>query len=340
MAPDTTPAVRLIGAGKLEHVEMPVPAPGPGEVLIRVLAVGLCGSDAHWFEEGHIGDATVGDGLVLGHELSGVIETGPRSGERVAIDPAIPCGKCELCLGGRSNLCLDLRFAGHGDDDGGLRRYLVWPERCLVPLPDNVSDDAGALLEPLGVALHAIDLAPPGRDASVGVIGCGPIGLLLIGALESRGVGRIVATDRLAHRVEAARAMGADVAIDVADEVAGDDQLLATIGGGLDVVYETAGNDAAVNSALLAARPGGTVALIGIPPGDRTSLQASQARRKELAMIVVRRMLPSDLHRAAGLAGDGLEMEALITDRHSLGEAEAAFRTLMSRTGIKVIIQP
>ncbi len=319
---------------------MPVPAPGPGEVLIRVLSVGLCGSDAHWFEEGEIGDATIGGGLVLGHELSGVIESGPRSGERVAVDPAVPCGKCELCLSGRANLCLDLRFAGHGEDDGGLRRYLVWPEKCLVTLPGQLTDDAGALLEPLGVALHSIDLAPPGPDASVGVIGNGPIGLLLIGALRARGVRRIVATDRLAHRVEAARAMGADEAIEVTSDVGGDDRLLEAVGGGLDVVYETAGSDTAVDSALLAARPGGRVAVVGIPPGDRSAFTASRARRKELTITVVRRMLPSDLQRAADLAAGGIELDSLITDRYSLADAEPAFRRLMTRTGIKVVIRP
>ncbi len=340
MPPHTTPAVRLTGAGLLEHVEMPVPEPGPGEVLIRVLSVGLCGSDAHWFEEGQIGDATVGDGLVLGHEISGIIESGPRSGERVVVDPAVPCQKCELCVAGRSNLCLDLRFAGHGADDGGLRRHMVWPERCLVTLPDGLSDDAGALLEPLGVAIHSIDLAPPDAAASVGVIGSGPIGLLLVGALRVRGVRRIVATDRLDHRVEAAGSMGADDAIAVTTEVGGDDQLVEAAGGGLDVVYETAGNDAAVNSALMAARPGGRVVLVGIPAGDRTSFAASLARRKELTVSVARRMLPSDLHRAVDLAAQGLDLESLITDRYPITEAEPAFRNLTERTGIKVIIRP
>ena len=292
-------------------MELPVGEPSEGEALLRVLAVGLCGSDAHWFKEGAIGDAALDDGLVLGHEFAAVIESGPRTGQRVAVDPAIPCLDCEQCVAGRPNLCLHLKFAGHGID-GALRRHMVWPERCLVPIPDHLSDEQGAMLEPLGVALHAIDLAGDIEGSSVGVIGCGPIGLLLIAALGRLGAGRIFAVDPIDHRMEAARSMGATNAIT-------DD--------GLDLVFETAGNDPALHTALTAARPGARVVLVGIPDGDRTSYVASVARRKELTMVVCRRMLPGDLVRAAEMAGSGLPgLESMVTDRYPIGEAEAAFR--------------
>jgi len=304
---------------------MPVGEPSEGEALLRVLAVGLCGSDAHWFREGAIGDASLGDGLVLGHEFSAVIETGPRAGQRVAVDPAITCLTCEQCTNGRPNLCLNLEFAGHGID-GAMRRDMVWPERCLVPIPDHMPDEQGAMLEPLGVALHAIDLVGDIEGASVGVIGCGPIGLLLIAALRRLGAGRIVATDPLAHRAGAAVAMGAK-------DLHGED--------GLDVVFESAGTDPALHTALTVAGPGGRVVLIGIPDGDRTSYVASLARRKELTLVVCRRMLPGDLVRAAEVASSGLSgLESMVTHRYPISEAAKAFRVLVGRVGLKVMITP
>ena len=277
-------------------MELPVGEPSEGEALLRVLAVGLCGSDAHWFKEGAIGDAALDDGLVLGHEFAAVIESGPRTGQRVAVDPAIPCLDCEQCVAGRLNLCLRLKFAGHGID-GALRRHMVWPERCLVPIPDHLSDEQGAMLEPLGVALHAIDLAGDIEGSSVGVIGCGPIGLLLIAALGRLGAGRIFAVDPIDHRMEAARSMGATNALQ---------RTMSDLPVWLDFVFETAGNDLALHTALTAARPGARVVLVGIPDGDRTSYVASVARRKELTMVVCRRMLPGDLVRAAEMAGVGV----------------------------------
>jgi len=203
---------------------------------------------------------------------------------------------------------------------------MVWPERCLVPIPDHLSDEQGAMLEPLGVALHAIDLAGGIEGSSVGVIGCGPIGLLLIAALRRLGAGRIFAVDPLAHRMEAARSMG------VSDAYADD---------GLEVVFETAGSDPALHTALTAARPGGRLVLIGIPDGDRTSYVASLARRKELTMVVCRRMLPGDLSLAAEMAGSGLPgLESMVTHRYPISHAEEAFRALTDRLGLKVMIIP
>lgn len=308
---------------------MEVGEPGPGEVLLRVLSVGLCGSDAHWFEEGGIGDATLPEGGVIpGHEFCGVIESGPRSGERVAVDPAIPCLHCEQCLAGRLHLCLEMRFAGHGLTDGAMRSHLVWPERCLVTLPNDMPDEQGALLEPLGVALHAVDLGEVGAADRTAVIGCGPVGLLLVAALAARGVDRILAADPLQHRLAAAEAMGASAAD-------------PTIDGEVDVVFDCAGNDASLHTALQMARAGGRVVLVGVPEGDRTSFQASLARRKEIALLLCRRMLPEDLGRAAELVDRGaISLDGLISHRFPMADAGTAFQTLVGRTGLKVVVEP
>ncbi len=180
-------AARLHAVGDLRVAEEPVPAAEPGSCLVRVTAVGICGSDLHWWDEAGIGDATLDRPLVLGHEAAGVIEDGPRRGERVAIDPAIPDGTCRMCRAGYRNLCLHIRFAGHGRQDGAMREFLTWPGDLLHPLPDVLSDADGAVLEPLGVAIHALDLGHLHLDGTAAVVGCGPIGLLLIQLLQVAG---------------------------------------------------------------------------------------------------------------------------------------------------------
>ncbi|MEO9153273.1 MAG: alcohol dehydrogenase catalytic domain-containing protein, partial [Lapillicoccus sp.] len=174
----TMRVARLFGAGDLRLAEESAPGPAPdGHSTVAVSAVGICGSDLHWFSEGAIGDARLTSPLVLGHEMGGRVLSGPLAGQRVAIDPAIPCERCAVCRSGDANLCPDVVFAGHGGCDGGLREVLNWPTRHLHPVPDELSDAAVAALEPLGVAIHAADLAHLRLGATVAVVGCGPIGI-------------------------------------------------------------------------------------------------------------------------------------------------------------------
>ena len=243
--------VRLHGVGDIRIADEDQPTPGPGESLVRVTAVGLCGSDLHWFTEGGIGDSQLLHPLVLGHEFAGVVEGGLDDGRRVAVDPARPCGTCELCLEGNRNLCLSVRFAGHGGDDGALRDYLAWPTALLHTVPDDLSDADSAMLEPLGVALHAHDLGKTRAGGDVAVIGCGPIGLCLVQVARAAGARHVVAIEPLGHRREAAAAMGADVVLDSGADDVRAALAEATGGRGVDVAFEAAGNDAAV---ALAAR--------------------------------------------------------------------------------------
>jgi L-iditol 2-dehydrogenase len=333
--------LRLHGRRDLRLHDEPLPEPGPGEVLIRVTAVGLCGSDLHWFSEGGIGDAVLTRPLVLGHEFAGVIESGPRTGQRVAVDPAIPCGHCQQCLAGQAHLCRDLRFAGHGSTDGALRTCMAWPERLAETLPDGLSDPEGALLEPLGVALHALELGRLGPAMSAGVYGCGPIGLLLVQLLRMVGAEPIVATDRLPHRVAAAQAMGATQAVSTIDGYVASADEGPGPASGLDVAFEAAGDDAAVESAIQAVRPGGRVVLLGIPADDRTSFSASVARRKGLTIQLCRRMRPGHLSRAIRLAETKrVDLRPLLTGRYPLSDAEAGFAAASERRGLKVVIEP
>jgi L-iditol 2-dehydrogenase len=329
-------ALRLHGSGDLRLHDEPDPEPGDGDILLRVTAVGLCGSDRHWFVHGGIGDALLTRPLVLGHEFVGTIESGPRAGERVAVDPAIACLRCPQCLAGRHHLCLEMRFAGHGSTDGALRSLMTWPGRLAYPIADSLSEAEGALLEPLGVTLHALDLGRAGPGMTAGVFGCGPIGLLLVQLLRMVGAAAIVATDRLPHRVAAAEAMGATHAL-----VTGGGPLDLPFPEGIDVAFEASGEDAALDDALDATRPGGRIVLVGIPDGDRTSFTASTARRKGLTLLLCRRMEPTDLPRAIGLAESRrIVLGDLVSARYALSAGQDAFAELTERRGLKVVVEP
>jgi L-iditol 2-dehydrogenase len=326
---------RLYGPGRLRVQDEPKPTPAPGEVLVRVRAVGVCGSDLHWFSGGGIGDAKLVRPLVLGHECAGVTE----GGIRVAVDPAIPCGKCEWCRQGHPNLCPDVRFAGHAPQDGTLREWIAWPEACLHPLPATISDAEGALLEPLGVALHAVDLAHLRVGMMVAVLGCGPIGLLIVQLARLSGASRIIATDLRAHRLQAAHMFGAHrtVLAEAGHELP--EVLSDTVGRGVDVAFEVAGEQPAVDVAIAAACPGGKVVLAGIPSDDRSSFTASAARRKGLTIKLVRRMR-NTYPRAIelGLAGQ-VQLVPLVTHRFPLEKVADAFATAQRREGGKVIVE-
>jgi L-iditol 2-dehydrogenase len=327
---------RLHGVGDLRLTDEPTPVPGPGDSLVQVNAVGVCGSDLHWYADGGIGDATLDRPLVLGHEFAGVIRGGPRDGQRVAVDPAIPCEACDVCHAGHQNLCPSVDFAGHGHTDGALREFLVWPTELLHPLPTGVSDADGALLEPLGVALHAVGLGHVRPGATVGVFGCGPIGLLLVRLARLAGAGFVLAADPLAHRRDAALRYGADVVWDP-----GDGDLGAIVPGlGLDVAFEVAGVDEAIDAALVAVRPGARVILVGIPSTDTSAFSASVARRKGLTLVLSRRM-NAIYPRAIRLVERGsVDLGPLVTARFPLAEAGAAMADAAARTGLKVLIEP
>jgi L-iditol 2-dehydrogenase len=329
---------RLHGMGDLRLDDEDLPLSQLDESLVRVTAVGLCGSDLHWFAEAGIGDARLRAPLVLGHEFAGVVEGGPLDGRRVAVDPAIPCRSCAQCLEGNPNLCPTVRFAGHGANDGGLREYVTWPTRLLVPLPESVSDRAGAVLEPLGVAIHAFDLGHVRVGASVVIVGCGPIGLLLLQVARASGAGSIIAVDPLAHRLKAATAYGADLA--VSPDEARADGFAAAVGGGTDVAFEVAGEDDAVRTAMQAARPGARIVLAGIPAGDTTTFPAALARRKGLTLVLVRRMKGVYL-RAIQLVQRGVvDADSLVTHRFPLDLAPEAFVSASARVGLKCIVEP
>jgi L-iditol 2-dehydrogenase len=331
----TMKVLRLHNPGDLRLHEEPVPVPGEGEKLLHVTAVGICGSDLHWLNEAGIGDARLEKPLVLGHEFTALTEEGLR----VAVDPSITCGVCEYCKRGDPNLCINLIFAGHGSQDGALREQLAWPVRCLYPIPDAMSDADGVMLEPLGIAIHAVDLAHLKVGMSVGIFGCGPIGLLILQLARLAGASKVLATDILPHRVEAARLLGANETRLVNSSFS-DREAAMLVGQGLDVVFEAAGENAAVEMAVASAQPGGKVILVGIPSDDRTAFTASIARRKGLTLKLVRRMKLT-YPRAIRLVESGkVDVRSIVTHTFSLEHAAEAFAVASRRDGLKIIITP
>ena len=327
-------AARLYQVADIRVGEEAAPEETEGTSLVRVTAVGICGSDLHWWDEGEIGDAKLSRPLVLGHEAAGEIISGRWRGQRVAIDPAIPDETCRACRDGYRNLCPNVKFAGLGGTDVAMRELMVWPTDRLHPLPDNVSDADGALLEPLGVAIQCVDLGHLPFAGTAAVVGCGPIGLLVLQLLKVSGASSVIAFEPLAHRRDAAARLGADV---VASPTASVGDL---VGYGVDVAFEAAGTEDAVQLAIDAARPGGRVVLAGIPATDTVAFRASTARRKGLTIALDRRM--NEVYpRAISLAErKAVDLGSLVSSRSPLGDVATAFGDAARRTALKAVIDP
>jgi L-iditol 2-dehydrogenase len=329
--------LRLHAVHDLRMTDDPMPVPGKGEVLLKVASVGVCGSDAHWYSEGHIGTSMLTQPIILGHEFSAVVQTGPLAGKRVAVDPALPCGKCEYCQEGKPNVCPNILFAGTAEFDGSLREYVAWPEEAMFVLPDTVSNLEGALLEPLGVAMHATHLAKIEPGMSVGVYGCGPIGLLTIQMARLAGASRIFATDKLSARLEAAREMGATDVFQ-ADGQEGK-QIVASSGGrGVDIAYEAAGDHGSVETSVVTAKPGGRVVVIGINADDHTIFPASPARKKGLTIMICRRMANVYPRAIRLVANKQVDLMSMVSFIYPFEQYDRAFQLAEQRAGLKVVI--
>ncbi len=323
--------------------EIPRPVPQNGDVLVRVKAVGVCGSDLHSYLEGSTTGRTKVLPYVLGHELAGVIPeesakaAGLRAGTLVAVDPARPCGQCEWCHRGHTNLCPNVRFLGYAPTNGALAEFVSVAPTALHPVPDSIDAADAAILETLGVAIHAIDLAKVRMMETIVVLGCGAVGLLLVQLARLAGAGRIIAVDPLGYRGKLALELGANIACgNLADA------LEATAGRGADLVLEATDSAQGFDHAVRASRIGGRLVIVGIPEGNAYTLNAAEARRRGLTIKFSRRM-PEVYPRAIALAESGrVKLRPLATHHFKLEEAKTAFETQAARRDgiIKAIIYP
>jgi L-iditol 2-dehydrogenase len=344
----TMTVAELYEPKRFRLIEQPISDPRPGEIQVRVLSIGICGSDVHYFSEGGIGDTPCIYPMVLGHEPVGeIVRTGPgvtgwSAGDRAALEPAIYCYHCEFCMTGRHNVCSNIRFLSTPGDPGFFRTFVNLPTTNVLPLPKEIGTDEATLFEPLAVALHSMKFAAlaPGENAVV--FGAGPIGLLTIAVFKLCGATRIWAVEPRAHRRAMALAAGADVVIDPRQVDPGKQVLADTCQRGADVSIDCATKDDTMNDAIHATRNAGRVVITGIPSEARVALDFHVLRRKELVFYNVRRSAHESDVAIRMLAGHPQIFGPLVTHARPLDEVQAAFRMLEAyEDGVgKVVLRP
>jgi L-iditol 2-dehydrogenase len=321
----------LIAPRQFRLQEQEIAGPAPGEIQVRVDAVGVCGSDLHSYTEGAVGDTPAVYPMILGHEPAGTVirvgsaVTGWSVGDRAALEPALYCYHCEFCRSGRHNICANIRFLSTIGNPGFFRQFVNLPPTNLLAIPPSVTFELAALVEPLAIALHSLKLSGPVKGETVVVFGAGAIGLLTIASLKVAGAARIWVVDPLAHRRELALHLGADVALDPGD---GDEvkQISAdTSRRGVDCAFDCAAAEDTVNQAIRAARNGGRVVLTGIHSGVLVPFDTSHLRRKELTLYNVRRSNDESHAALEMLAERPAHFAPIVTHRRSLENISEAF---------------
>jgi L-iditol 2-dehydrogenase len=330
----------LNGVRDLSLVDRPVPEPGPREVLVRVTAVGVCGSDVHYYTHGRIGPFVVDKPLVLGHEPAGVVvalgsgATRHEVGQRVSLEPGVPCFQCEQCLAGRYNLCPDMRFFATPPVDGALAEYVALHEAFAHPVPDSLSDDAAALLEPLSVGIWACWKGRVGPGRRVLVNGAGPIGLVSAQCALAFGAIDVTVADVNGARLRLAAELGATATIDVGGVP------LADADPAPDVLIECSGHPAAIRAAVATVRRAGRAVLVGMG-GDEIPLPLSHVQTNEIEVTGTFRYA-NTWPTAIALASSGrVELDRLVTGHFGLGQTEDALTSgTADPTAVKSVIVP
>ncbi len=340
--------LKLVKPGVFEIFDSEVPQPGPGEVLVRSEAVGVCGSDIHAYQDGGIGDSKIPFPFTLGHETTGTVmglgegASAPKVGTKVTIEPGLNCGVCEWCQKGHPNICPNIRFHGSPPVEGTYREYFTHPAHLCIPLPRGMSVEDGVMLEPLAIGVHAIRLMKMEPGASVGVLGCGPVGLLCLAVARACGAGKIYAADLHDYRLEIAKKYGADVTINAADDNPADAVNETTNGRGVDLVIEATTDPTAPDTGLHMMAIGGSLAVIGIVSEKAVSFDTHVARRKAATVKWVRRS-KFGVHEAIEFAASGrIPVDGLVTHVFPLAETHSAFEMVeaYSHKVFKAVVEP
>lgn len=306
----------------LRMEERPVPAPGPGEVLVRVRSVGVCGSDIHYFEHGRIADFIVEGPLVLGHESSGtVVAVGDGvddlpAGTTVAMEPGVPCAACEQCRAGRYNLCPDVQFFATPPVDGTFCEYVVLPRAFAHPVPDHVSFDAAALVEPLSVGVWACRKAEVRVGTRVLVTGAGPIGIMAALVARAHGASQVTVSDVNPDRLAFAGDLGF-ATVDTRDAQLPDSVVA-------DVLIECSGAAPAIDAGIRSVAPAGTVVLVGMSPGTMAELPVGIIQGRELWLTGTFRYAHTYPTAIDLIASGRIDLDALVSRAFPLDQAEQA----------------
>ena len=320
----------LVTPSGVEVVEATVPAPGPREVLVRTAVAGVCGSDVHALQGSH---PFITLPYPPGHEVCGTVE---GTGQRVTIEPFLPCWECKQCRAGRQNVCERLRFFGCAHDQGGMAEWFTVDERRLHVIPDALDWRTAAFIEPLGTPVHGARLAGGLAGRTVAILGAGTIGLLTLQVARAQGASRVVMTARSSRSRQRAAKFGPDAVVDAADAVSG---VLAALGESADVVFDCVASQESTTQALHLANKGGTVIVVGVPEADVTiplpMIQDSQLRLQGSATY-----LPADFAEAIDLLVSGaVDVREMATSVRPLSEAAAAFADAASGAHIKVLLE-
>lgn len=330
----------VVSADGIDVVAAATPSPGPGEALVHAVLAGVCGSDTHAAHGRH---PFVSLPYHPGHEVVGVVEavgdgvTAVSVGQRVTVEPDLPCWGCKQCAGGRQNICENLRFFGCGHDQGGMADWFTIDVRRLHVLPDGMSMRTAALIEPLSTPVHAVRLVGDVAGRTVAILGAGTIGLLLLGVVRAHGAARVVVTDLLAAKRERARALGADAVLDAgaADVV---EAVRAALGESADLVFDCVAVASTVRQAIAMADKGGTVAVVGVPTGD-VSVPLALLQDHQIRIQGCATYLPEDYAESIRLLTAGaVRHQDVVTAVRPLAEVSQAFDDSTSGEQVKVLV--
>ena len=320
---------------------------GPDQALVQIKAVGVCGSDVHFYEQGRIGTFIVREPLILGHEAAGeVVEVGDQvtdlqPGDRVAIEPGRTCRRCEFCKSGRYNLCRDVIFLGTPPVHGAFCEYVAWPADFLFKLPDPMSYEEGAMMEPLAVGIHAARLSQISLGDSVAVLGAGPIGLVSLQAAVAAGATLTIATDVIPSRLQIARQLGATHTLDASNDVA-EAVMELTEDRGVDVVIDCVGLAETARQAIRLARRGGHIQIVGMAADTADDFPIFGISIAELSLSGTFRYANCYPSAIAAVRDGKIDVKSLITHRFPLTKIPEAMAWVAENNEqvIKTIIQP
>ena len=322
----------LTGIRQMQMTDAPEPAiVVDTDVKIRMQIVGVCGSDIHYYLNGRIGSQVIQYPFPVGHEGAGVVvETGRavthvKPGDRVAIEPAMSCFSCDQCLSGRPHTCRQLRFLGcPGQADGCLSEFIVMPESCCYPIPEQMTYEEAALSEPLAIGMYAVKQSGPITDASVGILGFGPIGMSVMLSALAKDASKVFVTDKIENRLNRARQINADWAGNPLQEDIVE-RILDMEPKGLDAVFECCGQQDAMDQAVKLVKPGGRIMIVGIPDVDRWTFSVDKLRHKEITIGNVRRQNHTLDETLEAIAKQQIDVKPMVTHRYPLNKTKEAF---------------
>jgi L-iditol 2-dehydrogenase len=335
-------AMMLTGIREMEMREIPEPKiKNPGDVKIKMSVLGICGSDIHYFTQGQIGSQKVEYPFTVGHEGAGVVTevgksvTRVKPGDKIAIEPSMPCWECDQCLAGRHHTCRKLRFLGcPGQAEGCLMEYIVMPEESCFPLKGQLTADHGSISEPLAIGVYAVKKSGGVNGLNIGILGYGPIGMSVMLAAKAQGVESIYVTDKIDSRLSIAIKEGVSFTGNpLKSDVVSDVQKKTNLG--LDIVFECCGQQEALDQAVDMLKPGGKLIVVGIPEFERWSMSVETTRRREISLHFIRRQVDCVESALEMMENGKINVSNMVTHRFPFSKSKEAFNLVASyRDGV------